>query len=145
MRASIDQIAPTRSLIDLSSHSEGDFGIRDYELSFIFDDILLVEYIDTADEGDGVMRNGIYVPTNALTKAWRKARVILAGPDAKYTKVGDIVIFPNNLGVTVANIDIENVGSIKNGIFLNENRIFGICKPKITDDIEGSSRAETIE
>jgi cellobiose-specific phosphotransferase system component IIB len=91
------------------------------------------------------MRNGIYVPTNALTKAWRKARVILAGPDAKYTKVGDIVIFPNNLGVTVANIDIENVGSIKNGIFLNENRIFGICKPKITDDIEGSSRAETIE
>jgi len=145
MRASIDQIAPTRSLIDLSSHSEGDFGIRDYELSFIFDDILLVEYIDTADEGDGVMRNGIYVPTNTLTKAWRKARVILAGPDAKYTKVGDIVIFPNNLGVTVANIDIENVGSIKNGIFLNENRIFGICKPKITDDIEGSSRAETIE
>jgi len=145
MRASIDQIAPTRSLIDLSSHSEGDFGIRDYELSFIFDDILLVEYIDTADEGDGVIRNGIYVPTNALTKAWRKARVILAGPDAKYTKVGDIVIFPNNLGVTVANIDIENVGSIKNGIFLNENRIFGICKPKITDDIEGSSRAETIE
>lgn len=145
MRANIDQITPTRSLIDLSSHSEGDFGIRDYELSFIFDDILLVEYIDTTNEGDGVIRNGIYVPTNALTKAWRKARVILAGPDAKYTKVGDIVIFPNNLGVTVSNIDIENVGSIKNGIFLNENRIFGICKPKTKNDIEGSARAETIE
>lgn len=145
MRASIDQIAPTRSLIDLSSHSEGDFGIRDYELSFIFDDILLVEYIDTTNEGDGVMRNGIYVPTNALTKAWRKARVILAGPDAKYTKVGDIVIFPNNLGVTVSNIDIENVGSIKSGIFLNENRIFGICKPKAKNDIEGNTRAEVIE
>lgn len=145
MRASIDQIAPTRSLIDLSSHSEGDFGIRDYELSFIFDDILLVEYIDTTGEGDGVMRNGIYVPTNALTKAWRKARVILAGPDAKYTKVGDIVIFPNNLGVTVSNIDIENVGSIKSGIFLNENRIFGICKPKTSDDSKGISRTETIK
>lgn len=143
MRASIDQITPTRSLIDLSSHSEGDFGIRDYELSFIFDDILLVEYIDTTNEGDGVIRNGIYVPTNALTKAWRKARVILAGPDAKYTKVGDIVIFPNNLGITVSNIDIENVGSIKSGIFLNENRIFGICKPKNKNDIEGELRAET--
>jgi hypothetical protein len=145
MRASIDQIAPTRSLIDLSSHSEGDFGIRDYELSFIFDDILLVEYIDTANEGDGVIRNGIYVPTNALTKAWRKARVILAGPDAKYAKVGDIVIFPNNLGVTVSNIDIANVGTIKAGIFLNENRIFGICKPKIKNDNEGSVGAETAE
>lgn len=145
MRANIDQITPTRSLIDLSSHSEGDFGIRDYELSFIFDDILLVEYIDTTNDGDGVIRNGIYVPTNALTKAWRKARVILAGPDAKYTKVGDIVIFPNNLGITVSNIDIENVGSIKSGIFLNENRIFGICKPKNINDIQGESGAEIAE
>lgn len=145
MRANIDQIAPTRSLIDLSSHSEGDFGIRDYELSFIFDDILLVEYIDATNDGDGVIRNGIYVPTNALTKAWRKARVILAGPDAKYTKVGDIVIFPNNLGVTVSNIDIENVGPVKSGVFLNENRIFGICKPKNKDDIERGLGAEITE
>jgi len=145
MRANIDQIAPTRSLIDLSSHSEGDFGIRDYELSFIFDDILLVEYIDSTNDGDGVIRNGIYVPSNALTKAWRKARVILAGPEAKYTKVGDIVIFPNNLGVTVSNIDIENVGPIKSGVFLNENRIFGICKPKNKDDIKGSLGAEIAE
>lgn len=143
MRANIDQITPTRSLIDLSSHSDGDFGIRDYELSFIFDDILLVEYIDSANDGDGVIRNGIYVPTNALTKAWRKARVILAGPDVKYTKVGDIVIFPNNLGVTVSNIDIENIGSVKSGVFLNENRIFGICKPKVKNDIEGSTGTET--
>ena len=145
MSASIDQITPTRSLIDLSSHSDGDFGIRDYELSFIFDDILLVEYIDNTSDGDGIIRNGIYVPTNALTKAWRKARVILAGPDAKYTKVGDIVIFPNNLGVTVSNIDIENVGVVKSGVFLNENRIFGICKPKVKDDNKGSTRTETIE
>jgi cellobiose-specific phosphotransferase system component IIB len=145
MRANIDQIAPTRSLIDLSSHSEGDFGIRDYELSFIFDDILLVEYIDSTNDGDGVMRNGIYVPSNALAKAWRKARVILAGPDVKYTKVGDIVIFPNNLGVTVSNIDIENIGPVKSGVFLNENRIFGICKPKNKDDIEGSIGAEVTE
>ena len=145
MRANIDQIAPTRSLIDLSSHSEGDFGIRDYELSFIFDDILLVEYIDSTNDGDGVIRNGIYVPSNALTKAWRKARVILAGPEAKYTKVGDIVIFPNNLGVTVSNIDIENVGPIKSGVFLNENRIFGICKPKNQNDIEGGLGAEITE
>lgn len=145
MRANIDQIAPTRNLIDLSSHSEGDFGIRDYELSFIFDDIILVEYIDSTEDGDGIIRNGIYVPTNALTKAWRKARVILVGPDAKYTNPGDIVLFPNNLGVTVANIDIENVGTVKSGVFLNENRLFGICKPKKKDDIEGSVGTEVTQ
>lgn len=130
MSASIDQITPTRSLIDLSAHSAGDFGIDDYTLSFIFDDILLVEYVDLADNGDGITRNGIFIPTNALSKAWRKGRVIIAGPKAQYTKPGDVVIFPNNLGVTVANIDVESYGKLEKGIFLNENRIFGICKKK---------------
>lgn len=129
MPANIDQLTPTRNLIDLSQHSEGDFGIDDFELTFIFDDILLVQYIDQTDDGE-IMRNGIVVPTNAVTKAWRKAKVILVGPDAKYTKKGDIVIFPNNLGVTVANVDVEGEGKIKNGVFLNEDRVFGICKPK---------------
>lgn len=129
-QANIDQLTPTRSLIDLSSHSSGDFGLEDYELNFIFDDIVLVEYIDTTADGEGVIRNGIYVPSNALNKAWRKARVILTGPQVKYTKVGDIVIFPNNLGVTVSNIDVTNYGKLNGAVFLNESRIFGICNPK---------------
>ncbi len=129
-QANIDQLTPTRSLIDLSSHSSGDFGLENFELNFIFDDIVLVEYIDIAQDGDGVMRNGLYIPTNALSKAWRKAKVILVGPEVKYTKIGDIVIFPNNLGVTVSNMDISGYGKINSGIFLNENRIFGICKHK---------------
>lgn len=128
--ASIDQLAPMRSLIDLSSHSDGDFGLEDFELGFIFDDILLVEYIDLSENRDGIMRNGLYIPTNALTKAWRKAKVVLAGPGVKYTKVGDIILFPNNLGVTVANLDISGYGKVPKGVFLNESRVFGICKKK---------------
>jgi cellobiose-specific phosphotransferase system component IIB len=137
-QASIDQLTPTRSLIDLSSHSSGDFGLENYELNFVFDDIVLVEYIDIASSGDGIMRNGLYIPTNTLTKAWRKAKVVLAGPQAKYIKVGDIVIFPNNLGVTVSNIDISGYGKINNAVFLNESRIFGICKPKQDGSINTS-------
>lgn len=129
MPADIDKLTPTRSLIDLSKHSDGDFGLDDLELTFIFDDILLVEYIDETDDGD-ILRNGIVVPTNTLTKAWRKARVILAGPNAKYAKKDDIVVFPSNLGVTVANLDVYKEGKIKSGVFLNEDRVFGICKPK---------------
>ena len=138
-QACIDQLTPTRSLIDLSSHSSGDFGLDDYELNFIFDDIVLVEYIDTTSDGEGVLRNGIYVPSNALNKAWRKARVILAGPQVKYTKVGDIVIFPNNLGVTVSNIDVTNYGKLNGAVFLNESRIFGICNPKQDGSISTDS------
>ena len=67
-----------------------------------------------------------------LLKAWRKAKVILAGPKAEYAKVGDIVLFPSNLGVTVANIDV-NGETVKKGIFLNEDRLFGICNLKNAD------------
>lgn len=130
MPLDIDLLPTTRSLIDLSSHSSGDFGLEDYELTFILDDIILVEYVDISSDGDNIVRNGLYVPTNAVTKAWRKARVILTGPNVKHAKKGDIVVFPNNLGVTVSNMDIEGHGKIKKGIFLNESRIFGICKEK---------------
>ena len=130
--ASVDILAPKRSLIDLSSHSKGDFDLSDeFVLSFIYDDIILVEYIDeTADDGGEIIRGGIVVPTNTLTKAWRKAQVILAGPECKYTNVGDIVMFPNDKGASVSNMEIDGYGKIKNGMFLNEQRLFGICKRK---------------
>ena len=129
MPADIDKLTPTRSLIDLTKHSDGDFGLDNLQLTFIFDDILLVEYIDETEDGD-ILRNGIVVPTNTLTKAWRKAKVILAGPNAKYAKKDDIVVFPSNLGVTVSNLDVTGKGKIKSGVFLNEDSVFGICKPK---------------
>ena len=127
--ASIDNLAPTRSLIDLSNPDKGDFGIDDYELNFIFDDILLIEYVDETDDGD-VMRGGIVVPSNALNRAWRKGKVILTGPDVKYTKEGDIVIFPNNMGVTLNGVNVTGKGKVTRGVFLNEERMFGICKLK---------------
>jgi cellobiose-specific phosphotransferase system component IIB len=62
--------------------------------------------------------------------------VLLTGPNVKYAKKGDIVIFPNNLGITVSNVDIEGYGKITDGVFLNEGRMFGICKQKGNDDID---------
>ncbi len=127
--ASIDNLAPTRALIDLSTPDKGDFGIDDYELSFIFDDILLIEYVDETEQGD-VMKGSIVVPSNALNKAWRKGRVILSGPDAKYAKEGDVVIFPSNMGVTISGVTITGRCTVKKGVFLNEEGMFGICKLK---------------
>ena len=111
--ASIDNLAPTKSLIDLTQKDKGDFGLEDYDLNFIFDDILLVEYVDETDQGDEVIRNGIIVPTNALTKAWRKGKIILAGPDTNYAKEGDMVIFPNNMGVSFSNINVTGKGKVE--------------------------------
>ncbi len=131
-QASIDNLATKRSLIDLEGHSDGDFGLGDeFNLSFVFDDIVLIEFIDEDSDGAGDMieRGGIFVPTNTLSKAWRKGKVVLAGPEVKYAKKGDIVMFPNDKGAPVSNMDIEGYGIIKRGMFLNEQRLFGICKP----------------
>ena len=129
MQRSIDTLATQKHTVDLSSHSQGDVGLPDdFELTMIFDDILLVEYIDENAEGE-IERNGIFIPTNAVTKAWRKAKVILAGPKAEYANVGDIVIFPSNLGLTVSNLDVQGT-RLKKGVFLNEDRLFGICNLK---------------
>ena len=139
--ASIDNLAPTKSLIDLTNADKGDFGIEDYDLAFLFDDILLIEYVDLAEDGnsgDTIERNGILVPTNTLTRAWRKGKVILSGPDAKYAKEGDIVLFPNNMGVTICGVDVPGKGTVGRGVFLNEERMFGICKPK-DDNTKSSS------
>ena len=134
--ASIDNLAPTRSLIDLSAPDKGDFGLTDYDLTFLFDDILLIEYVDLSEMvPDG---QGILIPTNQITMAWRKSRVILAGPDAKFAKEGDIVLFPNNMGVTISGVSVPGKGSVDKGIFLNEERMFGICKEK-DDNTKSSS------
>ena len=140
--ASIDNLAPTRSLIDLTKTDKGDFGLRDYDLTFLFDDILLIEYVDLAEDfsdgADAIERNGILIPTNQITMAWRKGRVILAGPAAKYAKEGDIVLFPNNMGVTISGVSVPGKGEVQKGIFLNEERMFGICKVK-DDNTKSSS------
>lgn len=130
MPANIDQLSPTHSLIDLSSHSDGNFGMEDFILSQVYNDIILVEFIDLSEDGENVKRGSIYIPTNTLIKAWRKAKVVLVGTDVKNTQVGDIVMFPNDKGVTVSGMDVAGYGKIKNGMFLNEQRLFGKCIPK---------------
>lgn len=129
MPADIDTLPTQKSLIDLSELPKNSFNsvFFGYNLRTVLDDVLLVKYVDETEDGSSIVRNGIVVPINADTRAWRIGEVILCGPNAKHVKVGDHVCFPNNLGIPVANIDVDNYGTLKKGIFLNEQRIFGIC------------------
>ena len=142
-QVSVDVLETRKSLIDLDSYGKGNFGITDdFTLSFVFDDIVLVEFIDEVSDtqGDVIQRNGIFVPTNSLIKAWRKAQVILTGPSVKYCKKGDIVIFPNDKGASVSNIEIEGYGKLKKGVFLNEQRLFGICKKVSSKSVSNQTK-----
>lgn len=139
--ADIDILAPQKSHIDLNDPNlPTDFGLNDYILSRLMDDVILVEYCDLVknegDSGDYVQRGSLLIPVNNVDKMWRKGVVILKGPNVRFTNVGEIVVFPSGMGSGVSNLEVEGYGKVKNGLFLNEQRMFGVCKinEKATQD-----------
>ena len=106
------------------------FNLFGYELTHVLDDIILVKFVDCNDEGTEILKNGVWVPINTSTFAWRIGEVLLAGPNCDLVKVGDHVCFPNDKGIAVGNLEIAEHGKVKNSCFLNEDRIFGVCHPK---------------
>lgn len=97
---------------------------EDYEVVELLGDVIMAEYADVAADGKSLMRNGIILPNEVVDKkAWRVGKVLLVGPNAKQVKAGHNIIFPGDKGI----IGIQKGG--KTVIFLNEERIFGICAP----------------
>jgi co-chaperonin GroES (HSP10) len=97
---------------------------EDFEIVELLGDVIQVVYADTAEDGRSLMRNGIILPEEVVdNKAWRVGKVVMAGPSTKQVKAGQYVIFPGDKGIK----GIQKNGKLN--IFLNEERIFGICKP----------------
>ena len=111
--------------VQLDNYLGSDMNLDEWNLAKVLDDILMCQYIDINEDGTEVKRGSIWVPVNAVNFTWRLARVLLAGPDCKTVKEGDIVMFPNDKGIQVANLNGH-----KHIVFLNESRIFGVCEPK---------------
>lgn len=125
----ITTIAGTRSLIDLSDTDTKSMNLENYTLSKLFDDIILVEYLDENENAE-VTRDGFVLPGAVVKNLWRKGKVILTGQGVELCKADDIVLFPNDKGILITNVDVENYGKVRKGMFLNERRIFGILKEK---------------
>ena len=60
-----------------------------------------------------IVRNGLVVPVNADTQAWRVGKVILCGQGTSLVRKDDYVIFPNNKGIMISNVEIEGHGTLK--------------------------------
>lgn len=123
----IGTITGTRSLIDLSDIANTTIELNDWVLKRTFDDIILVELIDE-NENSEVERDGLFLPGSVMKHLWRKGKVVLAGQGVELCKVNDIVMFPNDKGVLITNVQVEGHGKIRKGMFLNERRIFGILE-----------------
>jgi hypothetical protein len=110
--------------VQLDHYLGQDMNLDGWKLAKVLDDILMCQYIDVSEDGTEVLRGNIWLPLNAVNFTWRLAKVLLAGPDCKTVKEGDIVMFPNDKGIQVANLN-----NLKHIVFLNETRIFGVCEP----------------
>jgi hypothetical protein len=111
--------------VQLDHYIGSSMNLEDWTLTKVLDDILMCQYIDVNEDGTEVKRGSIWVPINTVNFTWRLAKVILCGPDCKTVKQDDIIMFPNDKGIQVANMN-----DMKNIVFLNESRIFGVCEPK---------------
>jgi len=97
---------------------------ENYEIIEVLGDIIMGEYIDVAEDGKSLMRNGIILPIETVdNRAWRIVKALLVGPEVKQVKVGDVIIIAGDKGLQSIN---------RNGkmtVFFNQDRTFGICKP----------------
>jgi hypothetical protein len=109
--------------VQLDKYIGHEMNLDGWTLKKVLDDILMCQYIDVNEDGTEVKRGSIWVPLNTVNFTWRLAKVILAGPDCKTVKKNDIIMFPNDKGIQVANMN-----GLKNVVFLNESRIFGVCE-----------------
>lgn len=133
-KQSIDRLTPTRDLMDLEHQKGANMNFFEYQLSSVFDDVIFAQYSDV-NKNEEISRDGIVLPEQYTTNAFRVAKVILVGNKVENIKIGDYVMFANNLGVSMRNVDVEGIGSVGNGLFINEARIFGVVKPKDPADI----------
>ena len=133
--------SPKRNLIDLDTYQDSDtFSLQGYKLSQVMDDIVLAQFVDLSNDGRSVIRNGIHIPLAQVQRTWRLAKVILTGPEVKFTKPGDIVCFPDDKGIKVDNLRVVGHDScLRNCLFLSEDRFFGICQELEDDDNKPSN------
>jgi hypothetical protein len=113
-----------KGMVELENYKNSDLNLEGWELKRVLDDILMVEYSDVSSDGTQIKRGNIWVPVNVVNFAWRIGKVHLAGPRCT-VKEGDYVVFPNDKGIQVANMN-----GINNIVFISESRIFGVAIPK---------------
>jgi co-chaperonin GroES (HSP10) len=139
MKANIDKLAPQKHLIDLKDYRDsGEVMPSNFELGSVYGDVIIVAPIDENDLGE-VDKGGIFIPQNAANSAWRTGLVVLTGKDVKEVEPGEYVIYPNDRGFVVKNLEIKDFGKVAVAAFLNEERLFGKCHPKEFNILEDAA------
>jgi len=99
----------------------------EYDIVGVMDDIIMAKFIDCDEKGEYVDREGILMSLDSQRSCWRVAEVIMCGPSVSESITPKcLVMLPNDRGIKAVNF-----GSKKEPVvFINEERIFCICKKK---------------
>ena len=97
--------AASYSDINLESpNCAGDMALRGFTVKKLYDDFVFADYIDV-DNGFIKHESGLVTIESNNTKTWRKAKVLMVGPACRNTKVGDIILFPNDKGLPCGEVE----------------------------------------
>ena len=121
LEAEVQGVAPNTLNVDTY---RGSHIPRDWEITGTLGDIIRAEYVDCDEDGEYINRGGILVDNKVSQYTWRIAKVLNVGPGCKTIKDGDTIMFPNDRGIPMTNVDGHNY------IFLNEERVFAFVEPK---------------
>lgn len=115
------------NLIDIEKYRSAEIPMEDWNITGVFGDILLCEFVDVAEggvEGDYILRGGIAVPLDTTRHTWRIVKVLQKGVKSSgEINVGDLLMIPNDRGIPCVQ---KNGKKKENLIFINEDRVF--CK-----------------
>lgn len=117
--------ASNKGLAEIDKYKGVRIPLEQYEITQTLGDIIMAEYCDCDDTGDFIERDGILVSNDISQHTWRFAEVKIAGTGcSEEIKPGVIIMFPSDKGIPIV------IRGEKPKVFLNEERIFGICKKK---------------
>lgn len=95
---------------------------RDWKFTHLFDDIVMVRYVDTDHEGN-IKRGSLFVPADVSRNIWRVGEVVMMGDAVKSPiTVGCHVMFAADKGIPCVQYDGTQV------VFLNVDRLFGVVE-----------------
>jgi len=91
---------------------------KEWNITGVLGNIIQAEYVDCDEKNEYIDRGGIFIDNKVSQYVWRVAKVIHIGPGVRDLAVGDHIMFPNDKGITMTNVNGHSY------IFLDESRIF---------------------
>jgi len=122
----VNRIMDLNNSIVLEKYSSAEIPMDDWEITDVFDDILMCVYADVPEDTDGdyIVRRGITIPLDVTKHTWRIVRVLKKGKKASEDiNEGDLLMIPGDRGISCVQ---QSSGERQRFIFINEERVF--CK-----------------